>query len=128
MQARLAESAALSGGLHYVTLLRAPISRFLSEFYETYNGWEATHGTPPRLHANHTCAAHLSNLTLRARALATIDNTTKEAYDELFSHWIRCPTNMAASRQTRALAYAALATRSNVLLPKVPTIGRPGPR
>ena len=30
----------LAEGLHYVTLLRDPISRFLSEFYETYDGWE----------------------------------------------------------------------------------------
>ena len=32
----------LAEGLHYVTLLRDPISRFLSEFYETYDGWEVS--------------------------------------------------------------------------------------
>jgi len=36
--AKVAGKLTLAYGLHYVTMLREPLSRFLSEFYETYNG------------------------------------------------------------------------------------------
>ena len=113
LSARLAAASPLSHGIHYIALLREPITRFLSEFYETYDGWEAKFGTPPRLPFSQACSMRLPR-HLKARADEGIDNTSKALYDELFAHWIRCPTNMAASRQTRALSYAALTTASNI--------------
>ena len=109
LSARLTTSVPLARGIHYVALLREPTRRFLSEFYETYDGWEAKLGTPPRLPRASFCSARLPT-KLRRRAVRGIDNCSKEEYDELFTYWLQCPTNMAASRQTRALAYAALAT------------------
>ena len=108
LSARLTSLSPLSSGLHYVTLLREPTRRFVSEFYETYDGWESVFGTPPRLPKDERCSAQLPE-PLRTRARAGIDNTTKPLYDELFKHWISCTNNMAASRQTRALSYAAIA-------------------
>ena len=110
LAARLTSSHALASGIHFVTLLREPLSRFLSEFYETYDGWEVHHGTPPRLSQMSACSARLPE-PLRTRARLGIDNTTKALYEELFPHWLACPANMASSRQTRALAYAALITQ-----------------
>lgn len=108
LSARLTSRAHLSHGIHYVALLRDPIRRFLSEFYETYDGWEATFATPPYVNKSESCSARLPpHLRERARS---IDATSKSAYDELFPFWIQCPTNMAASRQTRTLSYAALLT------------------
>ena len=98
LASRLAESQALASGIRYVTLLREPTRRFLSEFYETYDGWEAHHGTPPRLMRGSECSMRLAE-PLRSRARQGIDNTTKELYDELFMHWLLCANNMAASRQ-----------------------------
>ena len=112
LASRLAESHALASGIHYATLLREPTRRFLSEFYETYDGWEAHHGTPPRLVRGSECSVRLAE-PLRSRARRGIDNTSKALYDELFPHWLACPNNMAASRQTRALAFAALAPTGN---------------
>ena len=98
----------LARGLHYVALLREPIKRLLSEFYETYDGWEATFDTPPKLARSAACSARLPR-PLRRIARRGIDNSSKAEYDTLFPHWIRCPSNMAASRQTRALAFNSLA-------------------
>ena len=110
LSARLTSNAQLSHGLHYVTLLRQPIRRFLSEFYETYDGWEASFGTPPRVNKSHSCSSRLPPW-LRERAEGGgIDVTTKEKYDELFPYWLDCPMNMAASRQTRTLSYASVIT------------------
>jgi hypothetical protein len=107
--AKLSSNALLANGMHFVTLLREPVHRFLSEFYETYDGWEVTHNTPPSLNRGKACSSFLKP-ELRERAISGIDNCTKEAYDELFPSWVTCPTNMAANRQTRALAYASLPT------------------
>ena len=41
----------------------------------------------------------------RRLAIEGIDHSTKEEYDALFNEWIRCPHNMAANRQARALSY-----------------------
>ena len=94
----------LAANLHYVTLLREPTRRFISEFYETNAGWEVRFGTPPQLSSYEACSARLPH-ELRRRAIGGIDNASKAAYDELFPHWIRCPTNMGANRQTRALSF-----------------------
>ncbi len=80
LSARLTSEYALAKGVHYVTLLRQPIRRFLSEFYETYDGWEATFLTPPKLAPSERCSQRLPEGELRDRALAGIDNTTKAKY------------------------------------------------
>jgi len=80
------------------------LSRFLSEFYETFDGWEAKYKTHP--HVTRPCSQSLPT-TLREVAIAGIDNSTKAEYDQLFEHWISCKQNMASDRQTRALAYVA---------------------
>jgi len=95
----------LARGIHYAALLREPTSRFLSEFYETYDGWEARFNTPPHLDARAACSTRLPTVSLHKRALHGIDNVSKKLYDQLFPFWIRCSANAAANRQTRALAY-----------------------
>ena len=107
--AKLTSLNPLATGLRYVTLFREPIDRFLSEFYETYDGWETTHSTPPRHSRKDACSAELPNRQLRQRAIHGVDVTTRELYHELFPYWIRCRNNMAANRQTRALAYNGFA-------------------
>ena len=67
LASRLAESQALASGIRYVTLLREPTRRFLSEFYETYDGWEAHHGTPPRLMRGSECSMRLAEPPDRVR-------------------------------------------------------------
>ena len=104
LASKLTTRLPLAANLHYVTLLREPTRRFISEFYETYDGWEVRFGTPPQLSSYEACSARLPH-ELRRRAIGGIDNASKAAYDELFPHWIRCPTNMAANRQTRALSF-----------------------
>ena len=78
--------------------------RFLSEFYEHYDGWEARYNTHPRVQ---TPCSRLLPPKLRKVAVDGIDNTSKELYDRTFPYWIWCPQNMAANRQTRALSYIA---------------------
>jgi len=104
LSAKMASRRSLASGLYYVTVLREPTRRFLSEFYETFDGWEAKYNTPPRV--IWPCSNSLPS-ELKAIARAGIDNSTKEEYDRLFPYWIGCSRNMAANRQTRALAYIA---------------------
>jgi hypothetical protein len=64
---------------------------------------------------------------------------TRGRYDELFSSWVWCETNMAQGRQTRALAHAAprpgaiatynltAARSTNALCDRLPA-GRDDPR
>ena len=110
LAARLTSSVPLGRGIHYVALLRDPITRFLSEFYETYDGWERNFGTPPRLPPEAACSLRLADPAMRACAVDGIDKCDKAEYDRLFPHWLRCGHNMAANRQTRALAHASLAS------------------
>ena len=70
LSARLAAASPLSHGIHYIALLREPIARFLSEFYETYDGWEAKFGTPPRLPFSQACSMRLPRTSKRARTRA----------------------------------------------------------
>jgi hypothetical protein len=49
LAAKLTSYRSLAAGLQYVTLLRHPIRRFLSEFYETYDGWELNFLSWPRV-------------------------------------------------------------------------------
>ena len=49
LAAKLTSHRSLAAGLQYVTLVRHPIRRFLSEFYETYDGWEHVFRSWPRL-------------------------------------------------------------------------------
>ena len=49
LAAKLSARRSLAAGLQYVTLVRDPIKRFLSEFYETYNGWEHKFQSWPRV-------------------------------------------------------------------------------
>jgi len=105
MAAKLTTLNPLASGLRYITLFREPIARFLSEFYETYDGWETTHRTPPEQRREDACARQLPNHTMWRRAHFGVDFTTKDEYDALFPYWIRCSKNMAANRQTRALSY-----------------------
>ncbi len=96
------------GGLHFVTMLREPVERFLSEFYETYNGWEVRFATPPRVLPRESCSARLPPRSeLRNISLRGIDFVSKQRYDQLFEHWIRCPKNMAANRQARVMSYSS---------------------
>ena len=69
-------------------------------------------GTPPKLRASEACSARLP-LPLRARALGGIDNYSKAEYDELLPYWLRCPSNMASNRQTRALSFNHLGQNNN---------------
>lgn len=105
--------------LLWATMLREPRSRFLSEFYESYNGWEVVFGTPP--HRATPCSAELpeshSELLRSARALSlrqdavrhdvNIDRLGVAKYNQLFPWWLNCTNNMAANRQTRALSYSS---------------------
>ena len=49
LAAKLTSHRSLAAGLQYVTLVRHPIRRFLSEFYETFNGWEHSFRSWPRI-------------------------------------------------------------------------------
>ncbi|EOD33412.1 hypothetical protein EMIHUDRAFT_455818 [Emiliania huxleyi CCMP1516] len=111
--ARLAGERSKAAGLRYVTMLREPLARFLSEFYENYNGWEWQFGTPPRV--RHPCSELLA---AREAAIAArgIDRVSKGQYDSLFDAWISCPKNMAADRQSRALTHAGANRRKGFQL------------
>ena len=110
LSAKTAGRRHLAESIHYVTMLREPLDRFLSEFYETYDGWEAVFGTPP--HLRRPCSAFLSSENSKL-AQRGIDETTKARYDRLFPYWISCPRNMAADRQTRALTHDGWALVAN---------------
>ena len=98
LSATLLENRELSANLHYVTLLREPIERFLSEFYENFDGWEVTHGTPPR--ARGGCSRLLG-----LQHPPNIDVMNKSQYDRHFHMWVHCPRNKAVNRLTRALSH-----------------------
>lgn len=102
--ANLSSDSHLAARQSYVTILREPLSRFISEFYETYDGWEskAKYGTVPFV--TRPCSSLLPP-ELARRALAGIDVTPKEKYDELFPFWLDCAQNQASNRQTRALSF-----------------------
>ena len=104
LAAKLAASVPLAGHLRYVTIVREPLQRFLSEFYETYDGWEHKYATWPK--SERACSTLLPE-RLQEVAAGGIDKTTKAKYDVLFERWIECPYNMAANRQTRSLGYAS---------------------
>jgi len=106
LSAKMASRRSLASGLYYVTVLREPTRRFLSEFYETFDGWEAKYNTPPRV--IWPCSNSLPS-ELKAIARAGIDNSTKEEYDRLFPYWIGCSRNMAANRQVQGSIQEALA-------------------
>jgi hypothetical protein len=104
-------AAPLSRGLHYVALLREPITRLLSEFYETYDGWEAKFGTPPKLPRGLWCSSQLSE-QMQARARSGIDNVTK-AECAVTPHPIssrRSPSHTTTS-PSRSIAYHHIAPR-----------------
>lgn len=122
LAAKLTSRRSLAAGLQYVTLVRDPIKRFLSEFYETYNGWEHKFQTWPRVST--PCSSRLP-AEQRRWALDGIDHTPKDKYDTLFDDWIHCPNNMAADRQARALSFtvdvnASRRMHSRICAPSLP--------
>ena len=133
LSAQLLGRRGLGGTLLWATMLREPRSRFLSEFYESYNGWEVVFGTPPH-RATPPCSAELperhAELLRAHRALSlrhegagvNIDRLGVATYNLLFPWWLNCTNNMAASRQTRVLTYSsslAAQRRMRSLAPEV---------
>eukprot|EP00308_Calcidiscus_leptoporus_P001424 CAMPEP_0119378666 /NCGR_PEP_ID=MMETSP1334-20130426/49299_1 /TAXON_ID=127549 /ORGANISM="Calcidiscus leptoporus, Strain RCC1130" /LENGTH=310 /DNA_ID=CAMNT_0007397949 /DNA_START=78 /DNA_END=1010 /DNA_ORIENTATION=- len=101
--ARLTSKRSLARDNHYVTILREPVTRFLSEFYESFDGWEAAYGMNTMPVAEGRCSALLPP---ELRNISTnIDETSKNEYDRLFDSWVHCPFNQAADRQTRSLSF-----------------------
>ena len=87
---------------YHITMLREPLSRAISEFYERI------YGTPPGV--THPCSSDLPP-QLKAAAMEgdkepSVDRLGQVMYDKLFPHWLRCSNNMAANRQTRILSLA----------------------
>ena len=69
------------GNIYVVTMLRDPIARTMSEFYESFDGWEFGFETPyqqPGVHSHiiKRCSADI-NLT----SVPNIDYTEKSRYD-----------------------------------------------
>jgi len=94
--------------VHFVTMLREPLARTISEFYETYDGWEHVFHTPYRPARAPGTAPSIKPLTrcsesLPAGSVTNIDGTSKAVYDAYFPRWLRCQANMAVGRQTRVL-------------------------
>eukprot|EP00928_Gymnodinium_smaydae_P047267 TRINITY_DN31534_c0_g1_i1.p1 TRINITY_DN31534_c0_g1~~TRINITY_DN31534_c0_g1_i1.p1 ORF type:complete len:382 (-),score=28.99 TRINITY_DN31534_c0_g1_i1:324-1469(-) len=91
---RSAEPCAdLAFGVHFIAIVRDPISRFFAEFYENYDGWEYTHNGRrfPK-----PCSAQLPDPLHFYQAAGALAET--------FPSWLRCESNMAADRQTRILS------------------------
>ena len=133
----------------FAALLREPRQRFISEFYETLDGWfgEAGHNTPQegrllwrenlamyrqpgeQRTAGKTCAEQVysalgddapTNFTADLHAEYNIDKMPVAEFDKLFAPWLNCTRNMAADRQTRVFAYGQDAAAARLCTPSLP--------
>lgn len=98
---------------YHITMLREPLSRAISEFYEVFDGWGRCYETPPGV--DHFCSSDLPP-QLKAAATAgnaapSVDTLGQVMYDKLLPHWLRCSNNMASNRQTRILSLARDSTQ-----------------
>ena len=78
--------------LHFVTMLREPLARTISEYYETYDGWEFGFHTPYRPKGSAPGPPPLApcSASLGLAKPPNIDRTSKAVYDSYFPRWLRC--------------------------------------
>ena len=69
------------GNIYVVTMLRDPIARTMSEFYESFDGWEFNFETPYQQPGVHSHIIQRCSVDINLTSVPNIDHIEKNRYD-----------------------------------------------